>query len=502
MKTKKKFGFAQILGGLLALSLLLQPRTVQAHPAESIQTIDLILSTEDISRVEFGYHHSSFESYHVEYKLDAKAGMLTDGNVKLPLSGLAPLLSGLRGMYPGTRPLIWQMWTDDYPHAWVNLYLNDGKVVQISSDSQFDGMFPWNVSSWASDKAYQPDAFYIQLNSTLLDGIDALWRGVGEEGFPRKRDSASFWKDMLGDSVPETMKFNVPRQYMPDMDDADTAPVWGTRPDALTPFLPELNQNPEIKTLLDAGYRLYDAAFTLEVETETLKPVKYSGMLALVTPDGMDVVVGLVTLSLAEGQPITTTFNTAESMRLVEQRKESQFLSDASQVLPHLSFLLDTRDGIEIPTLDCPEGRDILLDGEIIQAIWNPAQPMRVTFFPLTDNQWSVDLSMQRGDPNWNDAIVQIILKSWFPEPIASLSPQSIQEINSSWKIAFQPDVTLNDQQVLDRLKSGLPEQTIVHEQNPEKAGDYSFLSLNGRIVISENGTAPVVANCGITLPD
>ena len=468
----------QILGILLTLSLLLQSGSVQAYPAGSIQTIDLNLSTKDITRVEFGYHHSSFESQHIEYKLDVNAGILTDGNVKAPLSSLAPLLSGLHGMYPGTRPLIWQSWTDDYPHAWGHLYLNDGRIVEISSDSQFDGMFPWNVSLWATEKAVQPDASYIQLSPAVLDGIDTLWRGVGEEGFPRKRYSESFWKDMFGDQAPEIIKFNVSQQYSPDVDDSDTAPIWGAHPTALTPFLPKLSENVEIKNLIDAGYYLYDAAFTLEVESKTLKPVQYSGTLALATSDGKDVVIGLVTLPLTEDQPVTTTLNTAESMRLVEQRRANKFLNEADQILTPLTFLLDTRAGIEIPTLNCPESHDISLDGQIIQAIWNPAQPIRITFYPLTNQRWSVDLGLQRGDINWNDTTVQTILKSWFPEPIAALPIQNVQEFDSSWKITFQPNVTLSDPSLLKRLKSGLPEQTIVHEQNPEKAGDYSFLSL------------------------
>jgi len=501
MKTNKTIHFARILGLLLCLSMLMQSGIVQASQLVSIKTVDLILSTSDIARVEFGYHYSSFQSYHAEYKLEVKEDMLTNGNVAMPLSSLRPLLSSLRGMYPGTRPLSWQMWTDDYPHGWVNLYLNDGKVVQISSTSQFNEMFPWNVSLWASDKAYQPDMVNIQLDHALFDGIDSLWRAVGEEGFPRKNQGDSIWKSFVGDAVPETIKFIVPRQYISDMDDADVAPVWGSQPDALQSFYPELARNPEIKILLDAGYKLYDAAFTLEVETETLKPVKYNGMLALVTLDGKDAVVGLVTLPVNGGQP-TTTFTVAEVTQLVEQRRLSNFLNEAAQTINPLTFLLDTRDGVEVPAFDCKEDRDIALGGEVVQAIWNPIEPMRVIFYPITKGRWSVDIGLKRGSPNWDDKNVQTILRSWFPESIASLSPQLIQEIDSSWMIVFQPDVTLENPSLLAQLKSNLPDQITVHEQNPEKEGDYSFLSLDGRIIVSESGSAPVVANCGARLPN
>jgi hypothetical protein len=487
---------------LLTLSLPLQPGPVRARPAASIQTVDLDLSNKDIARVEFGYHYSSFESSDTQYKLKVKDGLLTDEKVKAPVSTLNKLLSGLHGMYPGTRPLTWQSWTDDYPYAWVDLYLKDGRVVRISSDSQFTGMYPWNVSLWGSENAVQPDAMYIQLQPALLAGIDKLWRGVGEGGFSRGSYDESFWKDMVGDPAPETVLFNIPTDYSPDVDDSATAPVWGAGPGSLTPFLPALGQNPEIKNLLDAGYSLYDAALTLEVQTKTLKPIQYSGMLAMAAPGGTDVVVGLATIPLAAGQPVTTTLNAADSIGLVEKRKANQFLEDATQLLPSLTFLLDTRIEIETPSLDCPENYNISLASPPIQAIWNPAQPVRITFYPLGEERWTVDLGMQRDDPNWTDARVQGILKAWFPQEVAALPVQELQSFSTNWGIAFLPDVTLRDPQLLDRLKTSMPDQLVVHEQNPEKEGDYSFLSLAGRAVISEKGNEPVVVYCGISLPD
>ena len=111
-KIQKTFHTIQILVVLLSLLLSLQPvEAAQAHPANSIGTMDLTLSTKDISRVEFGYHHSSFESTDTQYKLNVKGGLLTDGKVKAPLSSLNSLVSSLHGMYPGTRSLIWQSWT-------------------------------------------------------------------------------------------------------------------------------------------------------------------------------------------------------------------------------------------------------------------------------------------------------------------------------------------------------------------------------------------------------
>jgi len=92
---------------LSTLSIPLQPGFVRARQAALIETVDLDLSSEDITRVEFGYHYSSFESSHTEYKLEVKDGLLTDGKVKVPVSTLNKLLSGLHEMYPGTRPLTW-----------------------------------------------------------------------------------------------------------------------------------------------------------------------------------------------------------------------------------------------------------------------------------------------------------------------------------------------------------------------------------------------------------
>jgi hypothetical protein len=501
-KFQRFFRILRIFVVMVSMILSQFPGGARARSEESTKTIDLNLSVKDITRVDFGYHYSSFESTDTAYKLDVKAGSLTNGNVKAPLSILNSLVSGLHGMYPGTRPLTWQKWTDDYPHAWIDLYLNDGRLIEIASDSQFNGMFPWNVSSWSSEKAAQPDAMYIQVNPTFLGGIDALWRGVGQPGFPRGQYSESFWKDMLGDPAPETVKFNVPEQYSPDMDASDTAPVWGASPALMAPFLAELSQNAEIKTLLDAGYIFYDAAFTLEVKTQTLEPVKYSGMLALGAPNGGDAVVGQVTIPLTTGQPVTTTLRASDSMQLVEQRRASHFLNGVAQILTPLTFILDTRSSIKAITLDCPEDQGISLDGQAIQAIWNSVQPMRVTFYPLKGGRWTADLGLQRVDPNWNDSLVQTILNAWFPEAIAALPVQDLQAFDTGWKIALQPDVSLRDPNLMTGLESNLPEQMVVHVQDPEKVGDYSFLKMDGRVVISENGAAPGVVYCGIKLPD
>jgi hypothetical protein len=487
---------------LSTLSIPLQPGFVRARQAALIETVDLDLSSEDITRVEFGYHYSSFESSHTEYKLEVKDGLLTDGKVKVPVSTLNKLLSGLHEMYPGTRPLTWQSWTDDYPFAWVNLHLKDGRVVRISSDSQFTGMYPWNVSLWGSEDAVQPDAMYIQLQPALLAGIDKLWRGVGEGEFPRGSYDESFWKDMFGDPPPETVLFNIPADYSPDVDDSATAPVWGAGPDSLNPFLPALSQNNEIKSLVEAGYSLYDAAFTLEVDTQTLKPVGYSGMLALAAPGETDVVVGQATIPVEDGQPVTTTLVAEDSMRLVDQRQTNVFLSDTARLLKSLKFLLDTRKFMEEPSLDCPKGQNTTLAGSPIQAIWDPVEPMRLTFYPLIQDRWAVDLAMRRGDLNWTDPMVQAILKAWFPAEIAALPIQDILSFDTAWGLALKPDVTLRDPQLLDRLKASLPEQVVVHEQNPEKEGDYSFLSFAGRSVIPGSDEEPETVYCGIAFPD
>lgn len=491
---RKAFRFIQAIIILLtSASVLQQPTSFPARQEETIQTVDLDILIKDIARVEFGYHHSSFESQHIEYKLEIKDGVFTDGKVNVPLSSLAPLLKNLTDMYPGTRPLFWNAWTDDYPHAWVYLHLKDGQVISITSDSQFNGMFPWNVSVWESEKATLPEGSYIQLNQAFLSGMEALWRGVGEDGFPRKPGDDLKW--VFGDSIPETINFY-------NEDSPDTTSILGKGPASLSLFLPLLNQNSEIKLLLDDGYTIYDASFSLDAQTQTLRPVQYSGTLALATPDEKDVVIGLVTLPLEKGKSITTTFNAIESINLVKQRKTTQFLNEANQLLSHLTFLLDTREGVNTPSLECPENNDISLDRQVIQATWNPAEPMRVTFFPLNKKRWSVNLRLQRGQPNWDDTVVKNVLKAWFPESIAELPTQNIQLIDTHWKIAFMPDVTLHDPQFLNRLYSRLPEQTTVHEQNSEKAGDYSYLSLDGRVSISEEGAPSDIVYCGVALPD
>jgi hypothetical protein len=496
-----------IIGLLLvfvSLWIPLRPTSVQAKTTESVQTIDLNISMNDITRVEFGIHISSFESQNTEFKLEVQGGRLTDGKIKARLSILSPLLAGLRGMVPGTRSLTWQSWSDDYPHAWVYLFLKDGRAIDIYSDSQYDGMFPWNISAWRSENSTRPDAAYIQLHSSILEGVDALWKGIGEKGFPRKHYDPEFWRSMQKMSVdptPETV------QFTPDTAGSERAPVEGLKAGALDAFLPLLRTNSELKELLASGYTLYDAALALDVKPEGLIPLQYSGMLALATPEGQDVVVGLITIPLETGQPLTTTINAADAKRRVEQRKASPFLSQAAQTLSPLTFLLDTREGIQQPELNCVQDPSVILDGPVLQAVRNIESSQFITFFPLPNQRWTVDFQLQRGDPAWTDELAQTVLNAWFPSAFADLPIQDIKGIGTGasmdkgWEIAFQPNVTQRDPGLLNRLKSQLPEQAEVHTQNLEKDGDFSFLSLNGRAVMSETGAAPVVIDCGKNIP-
>jgi len=483
--------------------------TVQATSTKTIPGIDLNVSINDITRVEFGMHVSSFESQDTDYTLDVKYGQLTNGKIFAPVSILKSLISGLRGMYPGTRSLIWQRWTDDYPHAWVYLHLKDGRIIEISSDSQFDGMFPWNVSMWATEKATLPDAMYIQLQPALLEGIDDLWKGIGEKGFPRKHYDPKLWNSMsgIGDPALDTSKFYPYEQYTANEDASATIQVWGMKTGALNAFVPLLQRNPEINTLLDAGYTLYDAAFTLEVKSNSLEPVEYSGTLALAAPGGQDAVVGLATIPFDSGQPVTTTLKASEVMQRVEQRKASAFLNQAAQIFSPLTFLLDTRDGVRSTDLNCPEDAAVALNGHEMDGIRNTENPQRIQFFPLSDQRWTFNFQTQRSDPGWSDDLAQSVLKTWFPPAFSNLPIQDIKGIatgadtNSGWMIAFQPGVSLRDPELLNQLKTQLPTQTVVHMQNPEKDGDFSFLSLDGRAIVSETGSAPAVVNCGRIIP-
>jgi len=96
----------------------------------------------------------------------------------------------------------------------------------------------------------------------------------------------------IGDPALDTSKFYPYEQYTANEDASATIQVWGMKTGALNAFVSTSAKDPEINTLLDAGYTLYDAAFTLEVKSNSLEPVEYSGTLALAAPGGQDAVVG------------------------------------------------------------------------------------------------------------------------------------------------------------------------------------------------------------------
>jgi hypothetical protein len=481
------FTFRMVPGGKIA----------KASTVETLRTIDLTITADEISQVDFGIHVSSFQSHETRFKLVLQGGQLSDGKIKAPLSVLTPLLKGLHGLYPGTRSLLWQQWTDDYPHAWVTLYLKDGRLLQINSESQYEGMFPWNISLWSSEKAVRSQATYIQLRPELLEGVDALWRGVGEQGFPRKSYDPDFFKPMLGDPAPEVLQFEA------DLYGTGDIAVWGVTPGALDAFLPALRRNPELKTLLDAGYAPFDAAFTLQVKRADLAPVQYNGMLALATPDGLDAVVGLAGISLTADQTVTTTLQAAEVERQVAQRRSSPFLNQAAGMLTSLTFLHDTRpDRRWAPSLDCPEAADITADGPALEVLWNTEKPQQVVFYPLKGGRWSLDLSIKRGEPGWADSLAQQMLQTWFPPDFASLPVQDLKGLSTNWAVTFQPGVTLNDPKLLPRLQALLPPQALLHSQDAEKDGDYGFLSLAGRLLIADSGKAQGIVYCGTSKPE
>lgn len=484
----------RILWTLLVLLSLTHSNLVKANEPTSIQTIDLAVSIDDIVGLEFGYHRSSFESDHIEYKLTVENRRLIGNEVNVSISILQPLLNNLNNLYPGTKPLYWNAWTDDYPHAWIYLRLISGEIVAISSDSQYDGMFPWNVLIWESEQAKEPKVSYIQLNQNFLKGLEALWRGVGESGFPRSYGEDSFFQFIYGDQISETTNF-YHSEY------TNTIDIWGDEADSLDLFLPLLNENHEIKKLLDKGYTIYDAVFSVEVESKTLAPIFYSGTLALATPDKQDVVIGLVTLPLGE-EKSTTTFVAEEVFKLVNQRRENHFLNQTADLLGNLTFLIDIREGIRQPEFKCSKTRSVYLNGKIIEAIWNPSESQRVIFYPLAHNRWSIDFGIQRTSVNWDDDTVKKVIKSWFPTSVANIEVENLKEISTSWGISFQHDVTLQKPDLINLALKNLPEQTKIHEQNPEKDEDYSFLSLNGRVIVSENEAEPFVAYCGENFPD
>lgn len=464
----------------------------------------LVLAPEDIQGVEFGIRQSVLGDPPVSlsaYNLRLQNGVYTDGQVKLQPSALKPLLNTLRYLFPGTLPLTWLDWTDDYPNAWVTLKLKDGRQVKLLSNNQFQSMLPWNVQVWGTQSEFRPLETYTILNPDIITGLNALWEGVGAWRFPRTGDEP-FLTEILNDPLKKTVTFYITKNNDGFRDAADQVPIRGMNSAALAPFWPLLQKDPEIKTLLDSGYRPYDAALSMEVRLSDMQPVNYSGTLALAAPDGGDVVAGKVFLPTAPDEPSTSSFNAGEVVKLVAARREIPFLNQAAQLLRRLTFIIETRPGMNLPWLNCPEnGADLAQAGPSYQAIWEAANPRWVTFYPLANNRWTVDFGLKRSDGNWNDALAERILQSWFPEPFASLPPAELQAFHTTWRMEFQPGVTLQQPELLASLQQGQPAEFKAHPQNPEKEGDYGFVGFAGRLSIADDGSPARLLYCGVELP-
>lgn len=501
LQYKHPLHFILALALFCSLGFFCDIGTANAYRQSAIQPVDLQFSAKDVAGLDFGFHESSFESWGEEYSLELKNGVFTDGKKKVTVASLAILLDGLDGLYPGTHALSWEAWSDDYPSSWINLHLKDGRILRISSSSQLDGMFPWNISIWESEQAKSPDQVYVQLNPDFWKSLDSLWHAVRKEGFPRQKRGDSFWEKgsfPFYDSVPKVLHF-----YISGNDsDAETATIWGAKPSLPAPFIAEFRRNDELKTLLDAGYTVYDLVLTLEVKPKTLEPVQYHGTLAMASPDGQDAVVGVVTIPFDPAQSVTTSLQAKQSFELVKHRRTNPISNQAGQILSPLTFLLDTRTEKEKPDWLCPEGKDFSLDGKPMQAIWNAKDSQYVSFYPLKKNRWGVKFSLRRKDPNWDDNVAHLLLKTWFPKPFADLPVQDLQDISSFWRISFLPGVTLQNPGLLPGLKSAMPEKADVHEQNPEKEGDYGFVSFEEHALVLTDGSAPEIVYCGPTFPD
>lgn len=480
----------------------LKSKNVQSKPTRGIQITGLEISVSDITHLNFGYHHSSFESTHKEYDLEAKMGILTDGKTNYPLSVIAPVIANLQELYPGTHSLMWQRWTDDYPHAWIEMQLQDGRVIQISSDSQYVGMYPWNISVWDNKESLSPSTVFISLAPGFLNAIDSLWRGIGEDGFPRKTYDHDFWNMMQGETPPETVTFYVSEPYSGDFDGSATAAIHQSSPDIITPFLPLLETNPEIKQLLDAGYSFYDAILSLEVRTSDLRPIQYTGSLALVTRDGKDAVAGLVTLPVDQNLPVTISFTAEDAEKRVTERRMSSFLNGAAQLFAPITFILDARSEVDFPEFKCAEDSSIQPNGLPIQANWNPNAPQSMYFYPIKGDRWAVNLNYRRDEQGWDPKLVESILKAWFPPAFSDLPAEDVKSLSTNWGLAFQPGVTLAHQNLINELKSQLPQQVIIHKQDAEKNGDFSFVQLDGWVLFTENKDKPVISYCGADIPD
>ncbi|MBP8000375.1 MAG: hypothetical protein KA314_12055 [Chloroflexi bacterium] len=482
---------------LMALLFFLQGPYAQATP-NLLAPTELVIDISEVDSFQARYSLSAFQSSDESYSLTADGSNLTDGTISVPLSSISPILQSLHTLYPGTRPIFVQRWTDDYPYAEVTIALKDGRYLLITSQSQYGRLIPWNVQVWEGNP-YENGTIqssYILLHEDFHAGLSELWLELTGNTFPRDYGPERFWDYY---EKTETIDFYVYDSYAP----GTKIEIAGAPTGVIEPFLPLLEGNSVIASLREDGYSVFDLSFDVTVTVEQMRPVQYSGTIAFIAPDGKDVIVTTVDVQLEPELLVETPLTKIEVESRLTERRGFPFLEEVSQLFPDIIYLLDTRESVEPLMADCPENDSMDHTGFSVQALLKHHDNLPVVFYYFDESEaWSMDLSLDREYGYWDDQIADTVLTHWFPADFPALSPSDLSTLTTNFEIAFRVNTSHEKRSLVDVLHASLPSETFVHYAHPQKVGDISLVRLLGRVVVPNNGESPQVVYCGYTRPD
>ena len=482
---------------LLASNLPLPVRA--ANLGLGIEPTSLVITTDDLDQISISFHESLFQSSGDDAELVVKGTRLVSGNTSIPLNSAKELLASLHDMYPIPRFVTKWKWSDDYPYERLVIKLKDGRQVVAESNSQFAMGAPWNIQVWQG----QPDnsdllGRYAILQDDFHAGANTLWQALKKKDFPRNFGLDRYY--WTGEEKSGTVLFYVPKAYDGFSSNANYSQVTGLPLAGLTPFLPVLKNNVELRKLFDAGFSLFDATFDMTVRVWDRKPLKYSGMLALKAPDSPDVVVTLVTIDLGGNAPRVSTLLTAQAVRYaIGQRQKYSHLDALTSFLPGFVYLDDLRGQPPYPLeLSCAENPDYEETDFAIEGLVTGLNAERVSLYHLPGQKaWTLKAHFERVSRMWDDGVAANMLETWFPKSLQNLNPSDLDILSTSIRIAYKNGTTLANPQLMALLSQAFPAEANIHTSDPVKEGDRSFASMEGELVIPEDGSDPRMIYCG-----
>lgn len=484
------------LAVVLILSGLAQPvRAASAAP--DLSPVNLLLSVDELAGISVNFHESSPQSS-AAVELTVRGGRLVSSQKVILLSSAKPLLDSLHDLYPLPRFVTFGKGTEAYPEERLVLKLKDGRQVVAESTSQYPKGVPWNLRVWQGEPD-QSDLLgsYVLLHDDFHAGLSAMWKALTGEAFPQKDVPNSF--DGAPSAQTNPLEFYVPEPKNGFTPYADRAQVSGLPAAVLEPFVPVLKQNAELRALFEAGFTLFDAAFNLTVNVAERKPVGYAGVLALKAPASPDVVVTTVKIELSGPAAQVTTPLTAQAAQdALARRQGFASLANLTGFLPDLVFLNDLRSAEALPGLTCVRNPASGETDFAIEALVPGPNPGRISFYHLPRlKAWTLVAGFDRPGGWWDDGLVAQALAHWFPQNLRQLLPADLDSLSTTLGLKFRQKVTERKPQLIPVLFQSFPETATIHIANTQKEGDQSFASLEGKLILPENGGQPQMVTCG-----